>query len=341
MRFLLLAASLASVIAACGEAPRSFTGKAERGTTAVLAVDEAGNNFRAEPGSDGSFELPVASLTDLSFYVLKTDGTSQSVIFQNPDGSGLTTIVPPSSGIVSFGDLSTDVLDNLLADSSKDPLSQIDFANASSSGTATAQSNGGGGGGGGSAGSGHKTTICHSTNSAHNPFVKITVDNHALPAHRKHHNGRDIIPAPAEGCPAGGSGGSGGGASSGNGHGNGNGGGNGHGHGGGGAGGVDGGEGEGEGEGEGGAACPPNTEGCTPPGSTGSTGGTGSGSTGTGSTGTGSTGTGSTGTGSTGEGSGGGTTGTGGTGTGTTGGGEGEGEGEGAAPEIPPLPPSG
>ena len=48
----------------------------------------------------------------------------------------------------------------------------------------------------------HKITICHSTGSAHHPFVTITIDEHAIPAHDRHHDGRDIIPAPADGCPA-------------------------------------------------------------------------------------------------------------------------------------------
>jgi hypothetical protein len=48
-----------------------------------------------------------------------------------------------------------------------------------------------------------KTTLCHSTGSATNPFVTITVSNNAVKAHARHHDGRDIIPAPAEGCPKG------------------------------------------------------------------------------------------------------------------------------------------
>ena len=47
----------------------------------------------------------------------------------------------------------------------------------------------------------HKVTICHATGSSTNPYVQITVDEHAIPAHRRHQNGRDIIPAPAGGCP--------------------------------------------------------------------------------------------------------------------------------------------
>ena len=47
-----------------------------------------------------------------------------------------------------------------------------------------------------------KTTLCHSTGSAKNPYVTITVSDNALKAHRAHHDGRDIIPAPAGGCPA-------------------------------------------------------------------------------------------------------------------------------------------
>ena len=45
-----------------------------------------------------------------------------------------------------------------------------------------------------------KTTICHSTGSDTNPYVEITVSNNALPAHGRHHEGGDIIPAPAGGC---------------------------------------------------------------------------------------------------------------------------------------------
>ena len=47
-----------------------------------------------------------------------------------------------------------------------------------------------------------KTTICHATGSTKNPYVTITISNNAIPAHRRHQDGRDIIPAPAGGCPA-------------------------------------------------------------------------------------------------------------------------------------------
>src|SRR5829696_3055837 len=48
-----------------------------------------------------------------------------------------------------------------------------------------------------------KTTICHATGSATNPYVQITVSTNALAAHSRHQGGRDIIPAPEEGCPPG------------------------------------------------------------------------------------------------------------------------------------------
>jgi hypothetical protein len=46
-----------------------------------------------------------------------------------------------------------------------------------------------------------KTTICHATGSATNPYVQITISDRALKAHARHQDGRDIIPAPAGGCP--------------------------------------------------------------------------------------------------------------------------------------------
>jgi hypothetical protein len=44
-----------------------------------------------------------------------------------------------------------------------------------------------------------KTTICHRTSSAKNPYAKITVSAKQLRSHIKH--AADIIPAPAGGCP--------------------------------------------------------------------------------------------------------------------------------------------
>jgi hypothetical protein len=60
----------------------------------------------------------------------------------------------------------------------------------------------GNGNGNGNGGNG-KTTICHATGSETNPYVEITVSNSALAAHVRHQDGRDIIPAPAGGCPTG------------------------------------------------------------------------------------------------------------------------------------------
>jgi hypothetical protein len=42
-----------------------------------------------------------------------------------------------------------------------------------------------------------KTTICHRTGSATNPFVLITVSNNALPAHMRH---GDLLPGPSGTC---------------------------------------------------------------------------------------------------------------------------------------------
>jgi hypothetical protein len=43
-----------------------------------------------------------------------------------------------------------------------------------------------------------KTTICHRTGSAKNPFVLITVSNNALPAHKAH---GDTLAGPGGTCP--------------------------------------------------------------------------------------------------------------------------------------------
>jgi hypothetical protein len=48
-----------------------------------------------------------------------------------------------------------------------------------------------------------KVTLCHATGSATNPYVTITISANAVPAHDRHQDGRDIIPAPAGGCPGG------------------------------------------------------------------------------------------------------------------------------------------
>lgn len=46
-----------------------------------------------------------------------------------------------------------------------------------------------------------KTTLCHATGSDTNPYVEITISDRAVKAHDHHQDGRDIIPAPAGGCP--------------------------------------------------------------------------------------------------------------------------------------------
>src|SRR4051812_11132317 len=46
-----------------------------------------------------------------------------------------------------------------------------------------------------------KTTLCHATGSATNPYVEITISDRAVKAHARHQDGRDIIPAPPGGCP--------------------------------------------------------------------------------------------------------------------------------------------
>jgi hypothetical protein len=50
-------------------------------------------------------------------------------------------------------------------------------------------------------------TICHATGSESNPYVLITVDEHALKAHTSHQDGQDIVnpsgPCPGATIPAG------------------------------------------------------------------------------------------------------------------------------------------
>jgi hypothetical protein len=45
-----------------------------------------------------------------------------------------------------------------------------------------------------------KVTICHATGSETNPYVLITIDEHALPAHQAHQHGQDIV-EPTGPCP--------------------------------------------------------------------------------------------------------------------------------------------
>jgi len=47
-----------------------------------------------------------------------------------------------------------------------------------------------------------KVTICHATRSVTHPYVTITVSKSALDAHKTHQDRRDLIPAPAKGCPS-------------------------------------------------------------------------------------------------------------------------------------------
>lgn len=51
-------------------------------------------------------------------------------------------------------------------------------------------------------GSAGKTTICHATASVTNPFVRITISNNALAAHKRHQHGEDVVPANGD-CPGG------------------------------------------------------------------------------------------------------------------------------------------
>jgi hypothetical protein len=48
---------------------------------------------------------------------------------------------------------------------------------------------------------GNRITICHRTGSESNPYVEITIDDSALPAHLEH---GDLYPVPQGGCPTGG-----------------------------------------------------------------------------------------------------------------------------------------
>jgi hypothetical protein len=56
------------------------------------------------------------------------------------------------------------------------------------------------GGGGGHDNEHGKVTICHATGSETNPYVLITVDEHALKAHMEHQHGQDIV-NPTGPCP--------------------------------------------------------------------------------------------------------------------------------------------
>src|SRR5205823_7339056 len=89
---------------------------------------------------------------------------------------------------------------NSLKSDDINPVPAGGCASLTASGNGSANANGNNGNAGASANTDHKITICHATGSATNPYVEITVDEHALKEGHTLAKG-DIIPAPLGGCP--------------------------------------------------------------------------------------------------------------------------------------------
>ena len=106
---LALATSISALVG-CGQnaGARSIEGKAERGTTAVLAIDVAGNTFKAVPDNALRFHIDVDSLAPVRLVALKS-GVVQTVVFAAKKSSPLRTAteIPNNGGTITLGALST------------------------------------------------------------------------------------------------------------------------------------------------------------------------------------------------------------------------------------------
>ena len=106
MRILIVAA-LPLALVACAQGPRGFDGTVQKHTTAVVAIDTAGNTFRVVPAPDHTFHLDVASSQKVQLFTVLDSGIVQTMKFASKRG-GLrdATLIPPADGSIDLGALS-------------------------------------------------------------------------------------------------------------------------------------------------------------------------------------------------------------------------------------------
>lgn len=163
--------------------------------TALAAPGNGNGNANGFGNGNGNGSAanatPVTSTSSGNPHASGTTGNPHSGSTGNPHASGSTGNPHPSG---STGNPHT-------GGSSGNPHTGAPPYGGGASNHGGGSSNGSNGNHGqGNNGQG-KTTICHATGSATNPYVEITIANPAVRAHARHQDGRDIIPAPPGGCP--------------------------------------------------------------------------------------------------------------------------------------------
>jgi hypothetical protein len=131
MRVLLvLSLPLVVLATACGGGARAVAGKAESGTSAIVALDTKGNTYKVVPNADNTFELKLPTPNVVILFAEK-GGELQTVRFaEKIGGDPVASALPDYQGTVQMGQLSTcdcnadGAEDEAAAEES--PLEQID-----------------------------------------------------------------------------------------------------------------------------------------------------------------------------------------------------------------------